>query len=112
MMDRLVSELAVSKARERLMLIKQMMLTGLKAPDLVSSTAGATAIEYIRGTTFPDMEKVTQEIFDALELKQKTVNRTTINILNHRSQQQAAGASRRPNQIDPGPNTMNGAVPR
>ncbi len=112
MMDRLVSELAVSEARERLMLIKQMMLTGLKAPDLVSSTAGATAIEYIRGTTFPDMEKVTQEIFDALELKQKTVNRTTINILNHRSQQQAAGANRRPNQIDPGPSTMNGAVPR
>ncbi len=110
MIDRLISELAVSEARERLMLIKQMLLTGLKAPDLVASTAGATAVEYIRGTTFPDMERVTQEIFDALELKQKTVNRTTINILNHRSQQQSAGASKRPNPIDSGPNLLNGAV--
>ncbi len=112
MIDRLVSELAVSEARERLMLIKQMMLTGIKAPDLVASTGGPLAVEYIRGTTFPDMERVTQEIFDALELKQKTVNRTTINILNHRAQQQAAGAAKRANQIDPGPKSLNGAVQR
>lgn len=110
MIDRLVAELAVSEARERLMLIKQMMLTGLKAPDLVASTGGAGAIEYIRDNTFPDMDRVTQEIFGALELKQKTVNRTTISILNQHAQKKAVEAAKRSSQIESGPDGLDGAV--
>lgn len=110
MMDRLASELAVTEAREQMMLIKQMMITGLKAPDLVASTGGSVANEYIRGTSFPDMDRLIREIFDALDLKQRTVNRTTVTILNYIEQKDKAAASKRPVREDTGSNALDGAV--
>ncbi len=110
MMDRLASELAVTEARERMMLIKQMMITGLKAPDLVASTGGSVANEYIRGTSFPDMDRLIREVFDALELKQRTVNRTTVTILNYIEQKDKAAAAKRPARESTGSNALGGAV--
>lgn len=112
MMDRLVSELAVSEARERMMLVKQMMMTGLRAPDLVASTGGSVAEKFIRGSTFPDMDRLIREIFDALELKQRTVNQTTIAILNRAAATRAASAEARPSQVKSGSNALGGAVPK
>jgi len=108
--DRLVSELAVSEARERMMLIKQMIMTGLQAPDLIASTGGSTAKEYIRLNTFRDMDRVIKEIFDALALKQKTINRTTMAIINHVSEKQKTTAGRSTSTPDTGPNALDGAV--
>ena len=112
LMDRLVSEMAVNEARERLMLIKQMMMTGLRAPDLVASTGGATAKKHIRGSTFRDMDRLTREIIDTLELKQRTLNGTTIAIINHAAQRQAAAASKTSSPVRNGPNALDGAVDR
>lgn len=108
--DRLVSELAVSEARERMMLIKQMIMTGLRAPDLVASTGGSVAEKYIRENTFPDMNRVIREIFDALELKQRTVNKTTIAILNRAEENRRADAAANPSQMREAPNALSGAV--
>lgn len=108
--DRLVSELAVNEARERLMLIKQMMMTGLRAPDLVASTGGSTAKKHIRGTTFRDMDRVTREIIDTLELKQRTLNDTTISIINHTTRRRNAAAGRVANPANNGSNALDGAV--
>jgi integrating conjugative element protein (TIGR03755 family) len=112
MTDRLVSEMAVSEAAERLTLIKQMMLIGLKAPDVGASTGGATAEEYIRGVTFPDMEVAQNEIYDALELKQRTINRTTVSILNHAEQLRNSAAGAEPGQIKTTDSALGGAVPQ
>jgi len=108
--DRLVSELAVNEARERLMLIKQMMMTGLRAPDLVASTGGATAKKHIRGSTFRDMDRVTREIIESLELQQRTLNATTIAIINHANRQRDAAASKTSGALQGGPNALDGAV--
>lgn len=110
MRDRLVSELAVSEARERMMLIKQMMMTGLRAPDLVASTGGSVAETYIRENSFPDINRVIREIFDALELKQRTVNQTTIAILNRAAQNREATANTAPSSIKDAPSALGGAV--
>ena len=40
MMDRLASEMAVKEVQERTFLIRQMIDTGLKAPDVSEATAG------------------------------------------------------------------------
>lgn len=110
MRDRLISELAVSEARERMMLIKQMMMTGLRAPDLVASTGGPVAEKYIRENSFPDMSRVIREIFDSLELKQRTINKTTIAILNRAAQSREAAASATPSAIEAGSNALGGSV--
>ena len=110
MRDRLVSELAVSEARERMMLIKQMMMTGLRAPDLVSSTGGSVAETYIRENSFHDMNRVIREIFDSLELKQRTINQTTIAILNRAAQNREAAANAAPSTIKEGSNALGGSV--
>jgi len=111
LMDRLISEMAVNEARERLMLIKQMMMTGLRAPDLVASTGGSTAKKHIRGSTFRDMDRVTREVIDSLELKQRTLNDTTVAIINHAAQRQGAAAGKTSSSPVPnGPNALDGAV--
>jgi len=110
--DRLVSELAVNEARERLMLIKQMMMTGLRAPDLVASTGGSTAKKHIRGSTFRDMDRVTREIIDSLELKQRTLNGTTITIINHATRRRNEAAGKTGNPAQNGPSALDGAVDR
>ncbi|MCF6256162.1 MAG: hypothetical protein L3K25_07650 [Gammaproteobacteria bacterium] len=112
LMDRLVSEMAVNEARERLMLIKQMMMTGLRAPDLVASTGGSTAKKYIRGSTFRDMDRVTREVIETLELKQRTLNGTTIAIINHAAQRRDAAAGKTSSPMRGGSNALDGAVDR
>ncbi len=82
MMSRLASELAVNEAQERTFLIEEMMRLAMLSPDMAASEAGAAAIEYVRGTSFKSLNKMRQEIFNDLLLKQRTVNKTTIAILN------------------------------
>lgn len=110
MTDRLVSEMAVSEATERLNLIKQMMLVGLKAPDVSASTGGVTAEKVIRDSTFPDMERVQNEIIDSLELKQRTLNRTTVSILNHAEELRNSAAGASPGQIKTNKTAIGGAL--
>ena len=93
MMDRLVSEMAVKEAQERLFLIRQMIDTGLKAPDVIASTGGVTADLYIRENTYPAIRTVLEEIHDDLDLKQRTLNRTTVTILDRARRLRAIGTA-------------------
>ena len=95
MMDRLSSELAVNETQERVFLVMQMMRRAILSPDMAESAAGAPAIEYIRGTTFPMLEEMLSQIHDDLALKNSTVNKTTVSILNlaEKTRREAMGAS-------------------
>lgn len=95
MMDRLASEMAVNETQERVFFIMQMMRRAMKSPDMAESAAGPPAIEYIRGTTFPTLEKMLSQIHEDLALKDSTVNQTTVSILNlaDKARREAAGAS-------------------
>lgn len=107
MMDRLVSEMAVKEAQERMFLIRQMIDTGLKAPDVIASTGGATADQYIRETTYPAIRTLLQEIRDNLELKQRTLNRTTVTILDRARRLRASGQQATPGVTRGDSNTLN-----
>ncbi len=81
MADRLISEMAVNEAQERLLLIRQMIDTGLKAPDVAASEGGGTAAKVVNNSSFPAVRAALDEIHKDLELKQRTLNRTTVTIL-------------------------------
>jgi len=99
MMNKLISEMAVTEAQERMFLIKQMISVGINAPDVTSSTGGVVADDYIRSVTHKEIELRLNEIFADLELKQRTVNRTTISIINRAEQHRTSGAGSRPGAI-------------
>jgi len=96
MMDRLISEMAVSEIQERMFLIKQMISAGLNAPDVSASLGGSTADEHIRHVSLPEIDSKINEIYDDLELKQRTINRTTIAILNRAEQYKNSGIGTQP----------------
>ena len=96
MMDRLASEMAVKEIQERTFLIRQMLDTGLEAPDVSESTGGAIADQYVRNTTQPEIKTRLGEILDDLDLKQRTLNRTTIAILNRAEQVRSSGSDKMP----------------
>lgn len=88
---RLIEEMAVKETVERSFLILQMMATGIQAPDVVSSTGGSSADEYLRKTTLPAFESKIDEIIKDIELKNTTLNRTTRDIIS-RSRQTGASS--------------------
>jgi integrating conjugative element protein (TIGR03755 family) len=81
-MDRLVSEMAVKEAKERLLLIRQMITTALKAPDLLASPdAGAEAIKYVNANTAPRIRDALEEVVTELELQHRSINPTMLMVL-------------------------------
>lgn len=82
MMDKLASEMAVNEVQEQVFLIIQMMDMAIKSPDMATSTAGPTAIKYVRDVTYASFETMLAQIHSDIDLKNKTVNTTTIAILN------------------------------
>ena len=96
MIDRLVSEMAVKEVQERTFLIRQMIDTGSLAPDVITSTGGTVAIEYIQQNSYPNIRTKLGEILDDLELKQRTLNRTTVTLLNRASELKSSGGAKQP----------------
>lgn len=99
MMGRLSSEMAVNETQERVFLIKQMMRRAIQSPDMAESEAGGIAAEYIRHKTFPALETMLAQIHDDLALKERTVNRTTVSILNMAERVRGAGAGSTPGAV-------------
>jgi hypothetical protein len=96
MIDRLVSEMAAKEVQERTFLIRQMIDTGSLAPDVITSTGGTVAIEYIQQNSYPNIRTKLGEILDDLELKQRTLNRTTVTLLNRASELKSSGGAKQP----------------
>ena len=96
MMDRLISEMAVNEVQERMFLIRQMLDTGLMSPDVSASTGGPVADQYVRNTSYPGIRARLAEIHEDLELKQRTLNRTTISILNRARDIETSGKGNAP----------------
>ncbi len=83
---RLIEEMAVKETVERAFLILQMLNTGIQAPDVTSSVGGAAADEYLRQNTLPAFESQIDSIIKDLELRDKTLSRTSRDII-YRSKQ-------------------------
>ncbi|MEW8048434.1 MAG: hypothetical protein AB2805_18285 [Candidatus Thiodiazotropha sp.] len=93
--DRLVSEMAVKEVQERLFLIRQMIFTALKAPDLLAShEAGSTVKQYVYEKTFPSIRDSLEEIVNDLELRQRTINQTMLTILDRSEAFRKSGRSK------------------
>ena len=99
MIDRLASEMAVKEIQERTFLIRQMIDTGSLAPDVITSTGGAAAIEYIQKNSYPNLRTKLSEILDDLELKQRTLNRTTVTLLNRANEVKTSGGNKQPGVV-------------
>lgn len=92
LIDRLVSEMAVMEARERLHLARQMMYTALKHPDLLSvPAAGSAASEILYGKTFPVIRDAIKEVADDLEMNLRTVNPTVLAIIDRAAAAKKSG---------------------
>ncbi len=96
-MDRLVSEMAVNEAYHRVTLIRQMLLIGLNAPDIVASQAASDTTNYVRQSTLPDLDSLVAEIYADLSLKRTTVNATALSIINQSIARETSGVT-----VDPG----------
>ncbi|VAW67436.1 hypothetical protein MNBD_GAMMA08-2088 [hydrothermal vent metagenome] len=110
MVDRMSSEMAAAEAQERLFLLKQMILTGLKSPDISASPGGVTADKYIRESTFPDINEALTDMHNDLDLKQRTINRTALLILGRASKRNRLAAGVRPGTILTDDGAIKGAV--
>ncbi len=107
---RLVSEMAVNEAYERVMLIRQMLMIGLNAPDIVAALAAATATEYVRNNTLPDLDNLVAEIYNDLALKKSTVNSTATAIVRQTSARHMQGVNSDPGAINAAPIMQDGAT--
>lgn len=94
MKNRLIEEMAVRETIERTFLILQMMNTGIQAPDVVSSTGGAVADEYLRKTTLPTFYEHIDAVLKDLELKAATVTKTSRDIIIRAQQQNNSSIGR------------------
>ena len=83
---RLIEEMAVKETVERAFLILQMLSTGSQAPDVTSSVGGAAADEYLRQNTLPAFESQIDSIIKDLELRDKTLSRTSRDIISRSKQ--------------------------
>jgi integrating conjugative element protein (TIGR03755 family) len=110
-MERLVSEMAVNEAFERVTLIRQMLLMGLKHPDNVAANISDKAEEYIRQTTFADLDSALSEIYKSLALKNTTVNTTAMAIINQNTARQTSGISADTNAPMNEPALLDGGIP-
>jgi hypothetical protein len=98
--DRLVSEMAVKEVQERVFLVRQMIDTALKAPDLLAAQeAGTTVKEYIKDNTFPGIRDKLNEISKDLELSQKTINPTILSIFDRAETIKKSGYNKRSGTI-------------
>ncbi len=110
-MERLVSEMAVNEAYERVTLIRQMLLMGLKHPDNVAANISDRTEEYVRGKTFADLDIAINEIYEALALKRTTVNSTAISIINQHNARQSSGIASDTGIVGEEPTLLDGGVP-
>lgn len=100
LIDRLVSEMAVKEAQERLFLIRQMIYTALKIPDLqAASIAGSAAEQIVLNKTMPGIRDALDEVISDLELRQRTINPTILTILDRADAAQKSGRSQLPGVI-------------
>ncbi len=83
MMDRLAAELAVNYVQNKTNMIKRMLYAGIREANLGMSEAAAPIEKQIRKRTIPDLDAALAEIHAALDLKLKTLARTTSQILRH-----------------------------
>ncbi len=109
-LDRLVSEMAVNEAFERVSLLRQMLLMGLNNPDNVAAKISALTEEHVRTKTFPDIDIAVNEIFDALALKRSTTNSTALTIINHHNAQTTSGVAVDTGVVNEEPTLVNGGV--
>jgi integrating conjugative element protein (TIGR03755 family) len=110
-MERLVSEMAVNEAYERVTLIRQMLLMGLKHPDNVAANISDKTEEYIRGKTFSDLDIAVDEIYETLALKRTTVNSTALSIINQHSARQTSGIASETGIVSEEPTLLDGGIP-
>lgn len=97
LIDRLVSEMAVREAHEQMFLIRQMMYTALRHPDLLASSAvGSAATEILYDETFPTIDDTLAEISSDLALQQRTINPTMLTILSRADAARKARSGTRP----------------
>jgi integrating conjugative element protein (TIGR03755 family) len=98
--ERLVSEMTVQEVQERTILVRQMINTALKAPDLLASPiAGEAAKIYINKTTLPSIREKLSEIKNDLELSQSTVSPTILTIFDRVETIKKSGHNKRPTTI-------------
>jgi integrating conjugative element protein (TIGR03755 family) len=110
-MERLVSEMAVNEAYERVTLIRQMLLMGLKHPDNVAANISDKTEEYIRGKTFSDLDIAVNEIHEILALKRATVNSTALSIINQHNARQTSGIASETGIVSEEPTLLDGGIP-
>jgi integrating conjugative element protein (TIGR03755 family) len=110
-MERLVSEMSVNEAYERVVLIRQMLLMGLKHPDNVAAKISDKTEEYIRGNTFSDLDIAVNEIYETLALKRATVNSTALSIINQHNARQTSGIASETGIVSEEPTLLDGGIP-
>ena len=109
--ERLVSEMAVNEAYERVTLIRQMLLMGLNHPDNVAANISDKTEEYIRSKTFPDFDISVNEIYETLALKRTTVNSTALAIINQHNARQSSGIAAETGIVTEEPTLLDGGIP-
>ena len=110
-MERLISEMAVNEAYERVTLIRQMLLMGLNHPDNVAAKISDKTEEYIRNKTFPDFDILVNEIYETLALKRTTVNSTALSIINQNNARQSSGIATETGIVTEEPTLLDGGIP-
>ncbi|MCF6231118.1 MAG: hypothetical protein L3J62_10110 [Gammaproteobacteria bacterium] len=83
MLDRLSAELAVNYIQNRVTMVKRMLYAGLREASLGMSGSASPIISQIRKHTLTDLDAAMGEIHESLDLKLKTLGRTTSKILSH-----------------------------
>ena len=109
--ERLVSEMAVNEAYERVTLIRQMLLMGLNHPDNVAAKISDKTEGYIRSKTFPDFDILVNEIYETLALKRTTVNSTALSIINQHKARQSSGIAAETGIVIEEPTLLDGGMP-
>ncbi len=109
-LDRLVSEMAVNEAFERVSLLRQMLLMGLNHPDNVAAKISALTEDHVRKKTFPDIDIAVNEIFETLALKRTTTNSTALSIINQHNARINSGVAVDTGAVNEEPTLVNGGV--
>jgi integrating conjugative element protein (TIGR03755 family) len=90
--DRLVSEMSVKEIQDRMVLIRQMIYSALKHPDLLASpAAGGAAVDILYKKTLPSIRDVISEVDNEIKLQQKTINPTILSILDRAEEIRKSG---------------------
>ncbi len=110
LMDRLSNELAVNFVLNQAGMARRILYAGMREASLEMSSAGQEVTKVIRKHTMPNLNDSINEVLKDIEVREKTLAKTPLEILRHASDIKTRGAGSEAPNMAPDKPIVDGTV--